>query len=92
MPAPPATGQPVYIMGEGTQRTHGRSTQENNILAACAIADVVRTTLGPRGMDKMLVDASADTHRMRAKQVMIDLKAKGVLDEDAGSPAKWRKR
>jgi len=48
--------QPVIILPEGTKRTHGRSAQRNNILAARAVADTVRTTLGPKGMDKMLVD------------------------------------
>jgi thermosome len=50
--------QPLYILAEGTQRTKGRSAQESNIRAGKAVANAVRTTLGPRGMDKMLVDAS----------------------------------
>lgn len=54
------TGQPIYILKEGTQRSRGRSAQSGNILAAVEIANVVRSTLGPRGMDKMLVDASGD--------------------------------
>lgn len=60
MPPTPPTGQPVYILKEGTERVRGGSAQANNILAATAIADVVRSTLGPRGMDKMLVDASGE--------------------------------
>ena len=51
---------PVLILREGTRREKGRGAQENNIAAACAIADAVRTSLGPRGMDKMLVDSMGD--------------------------------
>ncbi|AXG11792.1 thermosome subunit alpha [Haloplanus rubicundus] len=50
--------QPLYILTEDTQRTQGRSAQDSNIRAGKAVANAVRTTLGPRGMDKMLVDAS----------------------------------
>jgi len=53
-------GQPVLILPEGTIRQRGRSAQENNIAAARAVADAVRTTLGPKGMDKMLVDSIGD--------------------------------
>lgn len=53
-------GQPVFIMAEGSQRTRGRDAQSNNILAAKAVASAVRTTLGPKGMDKMLVDSMGD--------------------------------
>ncbi len=53
-------GQPVLILPEGTLRSKGRSAQENNISAARAVADAVRTTLGPKGMDKMLVDSIGD--------------------------------
>ncbi|MCX8179298.1 MAG: TCP-1/cpn60 chaperonin family protein [Candidatus Aenigmarchaeota archaeon] len=53
-------GQPVLILPEGTLRTRGKSAQENNIAAAKAVADAVRTTLGPKGMDKMLVDSIGD--------------------------------
>ena len=53
-------GQPVLILPEGTLRTTGRSAQKQNIAAAKAIADAVRTTLGPKGMDKMLVDSIGD--------------------------------
>ena len=52
--------QPIYIMPENTQRTLGRDAQRNNILAAKIVADCVKTTLGPKGMDKMLVDASGN--------------------------------
>jgi len=49
--------QPIFIMPEDTQRTTGRDAQRNNIAAAKAVAQAVRTTLGPKGMDKMIVDA-----------------------------------
>ena len=52
--------QPIYIMQEGTTRTTGREAQRNNILAAKLVAETVRTTLGPKGMDKMLVDSMGD--------------------------------
>jgi thermosome len=53
-------GQQIFILREGTTREEGRGAQENNIAAARAIADAVRSTLGPRGMDKMLVDSMGD--------------------------------
>jgi len=53
-------GQPVLILPEGTFRNKGRGAQENNIAAARAVADAIRTTLGPKGMDKMLVDSIGD--------------------------------
>jgi len=53
-------GQPVLILPEGTFRSAGKDAQRNNIAAAKAVADTVRTTLGPRGMDKMLVDSIGD--------------------------------
>ena len=51
---------PIFILKEGTQRTRGRTAQSNNIAAAKAVADAVRSTLGPKGMDKMLVDSMGD--------------------------------
>jgi len=54
------SGQPVLILKEGTGRRRGREAQKNNIMAAKIIAEVLRTTLGPRGMDKMLVDSLGD--------------------------------
>jgi thermosome len=51
---------PIFILKEGTDRTRGRSAQSNNIAAAKAVADSVRSTLGPKGMDKMLVDGMGD--------------------------------
>ena len=52
--------QPIFILPEGTQRTQGRNAQRLNIEAAKLVADQVRSTLGPKGMDKMLVDAMGD--------------------------------
>ena len=52
--------QPIFILQEGTQRSTGRDAQKNNILAAKALAETVRTTLGPKGMDKMLVSSLGD--------------------------------
>ncbi len=51
---------PVLILREGTKRDKGKDAQFNNISAARAIADAVRSSLGPRGMDKMLVDSIGD--------------------------------
>jgi archaeal chaperonin len=55
-----AGGMPVLILKEGATQTKGRDAQKNNITAAKLIAEVVRTSLGPRGMDKMLVDSLGD--------------------------------
>ena len=52
--------QPVYILPENVSRTLGRDAQRNNILAAKIVADIVKTTLGPKGMDKMLVDSTGN--------------------------------
>ena len=51
---------PVLILREGTKRDKGKDAQFNNITAARTIADAVRSSLGPRGMDKMLVDSIGD--------------------------------
>ena len=51
---------PIFILKDGTQRTRGRTAQSNNIAAAKAVADAVRSTLGPKGMDNMLVDSMGD--------------------------------
>ncbi len=55
-----ATGVPVLILKEGTQRTYGREALRSNILAAKVMAELLKTSLGPRGLDKMLVDAFGD--------------------------------
>ncbi len=51
---------PIIVLKEGTEREKGRSAQMNNIAAAKAVAEAVKTTLGPKGMDKMLVDSLGD--------------------------------
>jgi len=73
-------GTPVLILKEGSERTRGRDAQKNNIMAAKVIAESVRTTLGPRGMDKMLVDTLGD--------VVITNDGATILDEmDVEHPA-----
>ncbi len=54
------SGTPVLILKEGTSRTRGKSAQANNIMAGIVISDAIKSTLGPRGMDKMLVDSLGD--------------------------------
>lgn len=54
------SGQPIIILKEGTRRESGKDAQTNNINAAIAISNAVRSTLGPMGMDKMLVDSMGD--------------------------------
>ena len=54
------SGVPILILKEGSERKQGRDAQRNNIAAAKAVAEAVRTTLGPKGMDKMLVDSLGD--------------------------------
>ncbi len=53
-------GTQILVLKEGTRRDRGKGAQFNNIAAAKAVADAVRSTLGPRGMDKMLVDSLGD--------------------------------
>ncbi|MCW7072181.1 MAG: thermosome subunit alpha [Methanophagales archaeon] len=53
-------GTPVLILKEGSERTRGKDAQSRNILAAKTIAAAVKSTLGPKGMDKMLVDSMGD--------------------------------
>ncbi|MFA5896010.1 MAG: thermosome subunit beta [Thermoplasmata archaeon] len=53
-------GTQILVLKEGTRRERGKGAQSNNIAAAKAVADAVRSTLGPRGMDKMLVDSLGD--------------------------------
>ncbi len=52
--------QPIIILKEGTTREKGKGARSNNIMAAIAISDAVKSTLGPKGMDKMLVDSMGD--------------------------------
>jgi len=55
-----SANMPVVLLKEGSSQTKGREAQKNNISAAKIIAEIVRTSLGPRGMDKMLVDSLGD--------------------------------
>jgi thermosome len=73
-------GQPVLILKEGTSRKRGTEARTNNIMAAKVIAEVLRTTLGPRGMDKMLIDGLGD--------ITITNDGASILDEiDVQHPA-----
>ncbi len=53
-------GQPIFVMSEDAERQTGADAQENNIAACKTVAKAVRTTLGPKGMDKMMVDSVGD--------------------------------
>ncbi len=55
-----ADKQPIFILADNTQRSVGKDAQRNNIMAARLVADTIKTTLGPKGMDKMLVSAVGD--------------------------------
>jgi len=73
-------GRPVFILNEDSQRTSGKDAQSMNITAGKAVAESVRTTLGPKGMDKMLVDSSGE--------VVITNDGVTILDEmDIEHPA-----
>jgi thermosome len=73
-------GVPVLIMREGSRRTGGRDAQRNNIMAARTIAEAIKSSLGPKGMDKMLVDSSGD--------VIITSDGRTILDKmDIDHPA-----
>ena len=74
------SGIPVLILKEGSTRTRGRTAQHNNIMAARMIAEAVKSSLGPKGMDKMLVDSLGD--------VTITSDGRTILDEiDVEHPA-----
>jgi chaperonin GroEL (HSP60 family) len=60
MASVPSGTVPVIVLKEGTSRTRGKEAQRNNIMAAKAVAETVKSTLGPRGMDKMLVGSLGD--------------------------------
>jgi thermosome len=60
MAVAPSGTVPVLVLKEGTGRTTGREAQRNNIMAAKIIAETIKTTLGPKGMDKMLVSSFGD--------------------------------
>src|SRR5579885_978334 len=53
-------GIPVIVLKEGSKQSRGREAQRNNIAAAKLVAEIIVTSLGPRGMDKMLVDSLGD--------------------------------
>lgn len=53
-------GQPIFVMSEDAERQTGEDAQQNNIEACKTVANAVRTTLGPKGMDKMMVDSVGD--------------------------------
>ena len=75
-----AGGVPILVMREGANRSRGREAQHNNIMAAKVVAESVRSALGPRGMDKMLVDSFGD--------VTITSDGRTILDEmDVQHPA-----
>jgi thermosome len=75
-----AGGVPVLILKEGSNRSRGREAQHANIAAAKIVADSVRSSLGPKGMDKMLVDSFGD--------VTITSDGRTILDEmDIQHPA-----
>lgn len=80
MPNGQAGSTPIFILSEGTRRQRGRDAHESNIMAARVIGDAVRSTLGPKGMDKMLVDSLGD--------VVITNDGATILDEmDVEHPA-----
>ena len=54
------SGQPILILKEDTKRSRGRDARKSNMMAAQIIAEVMKTSLGPRGMDKMLIDSLGD--------------------------------
>src|SRR5579871_4469367 len=60
IPAVTSGGTPVLILKEGSSQAKGKEAQRNNIQAAKLISEIVRSSLGPRGMDKMLVDSLGD--------------------------------
>jgi thermosome len=75
-----AGGIPVLVMKEGSNRSRGREAQHSNIMAAKVVAESVRSALGPKGMDKMLVDSFGD--------VTITSDGRTILDEmDVQHPA-----
>ena len=55
-----AQGQPIFILKEGTERSTGKDARGSNIMAARIVSEAVKSSLGPKGMDKMLVDSFGD--------------------------------
>ncbi|MCW4002083.1 MAG: thermosome subunit, partial [Candidatus Bathyarchaeota archaeon] len=77
---PELAGTPVLILKEGSSRERGRGAQHGNIMAAKIVAEAVKSALGPKGMDKMLVDSFGD--------VTITSDGRTILDEmDIQHPA-----
>ena len=74
------SGQPIIILKENVERNTGKEAQRSNIMAAKAIAGAVRTTLGPRGMDKMLVGSTGD--------IVITNDGATIFGEIAGSASR----
>ena len=75
-----AGGIPIMVLREGSKRSRGREAQHGNITAAKVVAESVRSALGPKGMDKMLVDNFGD--------VTITNDGRTILDEmDIQHPA-----
>ena len=60
--------QPIFILPDDAKRTTGKNAQRSNIMAAKLVAETIRTTLGPKGMDKMLVDSLNDVTVTNDKQ------------------------
>ena len=80
MSSPTSAGIPVLVLKEGSSRSRGREAQHTNIMAARIIAETVKSSLGPKGMDKMLVDSFGD--------VTITSDGRTILDEmDVQHPA-----
>jgi thermosome len=78
--SPASAGVPVLILKEGSSRSRGKEAQHTNIMAARIIAETVKSSLGPKGMDKMLVDSFGD--------VTITSDGRTILDEmDVQHPA-----
>ncbi len=75
-----AAGVPILVLKEGTSRSRGREAQHTNVTAAKIVGESVRSALGPKGMDKMLVDSFGD--------VTITSDGRTILDEmDVQNPA-----
>jgi chaperonin GroEL (HSP60 family) len=68
-----AGGVPVLVLKEGANRSRGREAQHNNITAAKVVAESIKSSLGPKGMDKMLVDNFGD--------VTVTSDGRTILDE-----------
>src|ERR671924_416954 len=93
---------PIVVLKEGTTETKDKQAQRNNITASKTVAEIVRTSLGPRGMDKMLVDTLGDVTitndgatilkeidvQHPAAKMMVEV-AKSV-DNEAGVKGSWR--